>query len=338
MDTIKTIIKFISETYKLIRYFFSVKQKMSCFFLENDFSREYIDYYILKKANRKKILILKNDKIRTTKHNNIYVISINFNFLVQLFFLFFNGKYVYSTTPDLNNTYFVKSIFNHVKYIYFHHSLISLNRGYRKDSFVNFDAIECCHEYHVNEVNEINEKLNKKIKAFKSKYKFLNKLKLKKKNFSYTKDLLIAPSWGTNFYDNNFYLFIKFLKMNNISFALRPHPMSLKNKEISIEKIKKYNIDICEEQIPNFYLYKNLITGYSGILIEYLLVLNKEPIIILEKKKLNNFKEKNSFTFEDKVIGKVEHKFNSLKDLCDKKNINKYFFQNKRNNIQNFIY
>ena len=126
--------------------------------------------------------------------------------------------------------------------------------------------------------------------------------------------------------------------MNNISFALRPHPMSLKNKEISIEKIKKYNIDICEEQIPNFYLYKNLITGYSGILIEYLLVLNKEPIIILEEKKLNNFKEKNSFTFEDKVIGKVEHKFNSLKDLCDKKNINKYFFQNKRNNIQNFIY
>ena len=183
MDTIKTIIKFISETYKLIRYFFSVKQKMSCFFLENDFSREYIDYYILKKANRKKILILKNDKIRTTKHNNIYVISINFNFLVQLFFLFFNGKYVYSTTPDLNNTYFVKSIFNHVKYIYFHHSLISLNRGYRKDSFVNFDAIECCHEYHVNEVNEINEKLNKKIKAFKGKYKFLNKLKLKKKIF-----------------------------------------------------------------------------------------------------------------------------------------------------------
>ena len=94
---------------------------------------------------------------KTTKHNNIYVISINFNFLVQLFFLFFNGKYVYSTTPDLNNTYFVKSIFNHVKYIYFQHSLISLNRGYRKESFVNFDAIECCHEYHVKEVNEINE-------------------------------------------------------------------------------------------------------------------------------------------------------------------------------------
>ena len=88
---------------------------MSCFFLENDFSREYIDYYILKKANRKKILILKNDKIRTTKHNNIYVISINFNFLVQLFFLFFNGKYVYSTTPDLNNTYFVKSIFRAIE-------------------------------------------------------------------------------------------------------------------------------------------------------------------------------------------------------------------------------
>ena len=60
--------------------------------------------------------------------------------------------------------------------------------------------------------------------------------------------------------------------------------MSIKNREITIDTIKKYDINICSEKIPNFFSYNNLLSSYSGIIIEYLLVLKKEPIIILEKK------------------------------------------------------
>ena len=130
----KKIIKFISELYKLIIFFCFKNKKISCFFLENNFSHEYLEYYIKKKANRDEIIILKNDKIDISNYLTNYELSINFNFLTQLFFLFFKGKVIYSTTPDLNKTYFVKSIFSKVKYVYFQHSLISLSRGYLEKS------------------------------------------------------------------------------------------------------------------------------------------------------------------------------------------------------------
>ena len=95
--------------------------------------------------------------------------------------------------------------------------------------------------------------------------------------------------------------------------------MSIKNREITIDTIKKYDINICSEKIPNFFSYNNLLSSYSGIIIEYLLVLKKEPIIILEKKKVRNVKYKNTSTFEDLIINKIESKYNSLIDLCDKK-------------------
>ena len=67
------------------------------------------------------------------------------------------------------------------------------------------------------------------------------------------KNVLIAPSWNTNFYKHGFHKkIITLLNKNNISFDLRPHPMSFKKNEISLEEIQNLKIDLNNETNLNF--------------------------------------------------------------------------------------
>ena len=190
---------------------------------------------------------------------------------------------MYSSTPGLNQNLFKRSKFAKCKYIYLQHSLCSMTMIYPKNSFNDFDAIQVVTNYQFDEMNEIKNLNRLKLKIFKSNYLFL-KEKTFENDRKIKKDVLIAPSWNTNFYKNNFLKKItSLLNKNNISFDLRPHPMSIKKQEITLDEIKDLKISINNEFNLNFFQYHILISDWSGLFIEYY-VFDKNILLVDSEK------------------------------------------------------
>ena len=244
--------------------------------------------------------IIENDKPETClvslkKLNGIYFKNIKFyyfdnNFIVFILFLFLKVKYLYASTPDLNNSIFRKSIFNKTKYIYIQHSPSSLCMIYKHDAFINFDCIQVVNKNQYSDVLDINQFYNKKIKPFKSKYFFLNNLQKNKKNKINEKiDYLIAPTWNSNFYKLNLHILIfDILKELNKKFIFRPHYMSIRKNEFFLKDLNIENNEIDLSPNFDFDIYKNLITDWSGIYLEFLIIKKKKPIVINSKIKVRN--------------------------------------------------
>ena len=191
---------FLIDLKEYIKYLFNDDSKI-CFFNENKNSFEYLKYYLKKKINKKKILLFTFEKIDFQNYNT-RVLHLRTNIFRELFFLTCKKKYIYSTTPDLNNSIFKKTKFFKTKYIYLQHSSISLIKGYRNTAFKNFDAIQVINKFQYNEVKFIEKKFQKRIKIFKSKYRFLENLSNINSSINSKQkyDVMIAPTWGTNFF------------------------------------------------------------------------------------------------------------------------------------------
>ena len=94
-----------------------------------------------------------------------------------------------------------------------------MNLIYRKNAFDHFDAVQATSVYQYKEMKEIIKKSNLKTKVFKSEYLFVKKQITKIKSSNFEIDLLIAPSWNSNFYITNCHLILnKLLKEYKISF------------------------------------------------------------------------------------------------------------------------
>ena len=297
--------KNLQELKKILDYKKKEKNFRYCFFVENNNIFNYLKKYIYKKSEKFKILLYSNEEIFFNQNKNIFALNIKSKFLSYFFFKNLNVKYIYSSTPDLNNSYFVKSN-NKCKYIYIQHSPVSLIMAYNFKAFINYDAIQTVNTHQYIETNLIKNKFNLNLKRFKSKYSFLElatEKKIKKKN------LLIAPTWNTDFYKNNIHnKLFHLLKENSIKFDFRPHFMSLKKKEFDLNKLK--NINLCLDYYVNLSEYENLITDWSGIFIEFAIINKKKPILIDTKKKINNhdYVYKNTTTIEEKyrdIIGNI---------------------------------
>ena len=169
------------------------------FFCENEFILNFLAPYIKHKNQRKKlILVMSFEKIEINLGDYVSVYTFKTNFFRELFFLTLKLKYLYSSTPDIENTIFKKTKFSNCKYIYIQHSPVSLNLIYRESAFDNFDAIQTISKFQNNEIKEIIKKRNLKLKVFKSKYRFIEE-NLNSSSKSKKYDLLIAPSWNTDF-------------------------------------------------------------------------------------------------------------------------------------------
>ena len=211
---------------------------------------------------------------------------------------------------------------------------------YNNTAFLEFDAIQVINQSQYNEVKLINKINNRKIKAVKSKYRFLDE-SIKNKINSST-DLLIAPTWNTDFYKHDLVNKIKeFCKKNHISFVLKPHPMSYKKKEIDQQFLVKNNIPLFYEKELNLKSFKYLITDWSGIFLEYAIITKTKPILINTKKKVIN---KTDITLKaqpleiyarDKIAYQIEiDSINDLTNIIDKKRNN---LSEERKDIENFI-
>ena len=147
-----------------------------------------LNLILTKSLKKKKIVIISFEDINQKIFCNDLIFVFKTNFFRQLVFLTLNLKYLYSSTPDLNKTIFVKSKFNKCKYIYLQHSPVSLTMIYRDKAFNEFDAVQVISRYQLKEMIEIKEKFNLNIKLIKSKYLFIQKkikLSLEKKSMIY---------------------------------------------------------------------------------------------------------------------------------------------------------
>ena len=309
-----------------------------CVFVENNFIYQYLKPYIEKKKNNNTIIV-SFEKLEMQTKKRVFVIKTLF--FKSLFFLTHKFKFLITSTPDLNNSFFRKSNHNLTKYIYIQHSPLSLTKIYDEKAFLAFDAVQVVNSFQYNELKKINQLYKKKIKPFKSRYLFLNR-KISQKNLDGEKKVLIAPTWHTNFYALN--LHVKFKKIfdeEKIDYILRPHPMSFKKKEISINEIKKNNINFDANNELDFKKYSHLITDWSGIFVEYSIINKRFSILINTKQKIRNI---NSNKFQDlpieilarDILGnslEVDN-INDIKKIIHKNNIdeknviNKFYTEN----------
>ncbi len=290
------MINFFKDLLNFIRIQKKVNQKKICFFNESEFTFQYLQPYIRKKLDRKNILIMSFCDIKI-ENKNLEIIIFKTNFFRELYFLTSKNRIIYSSTPDLNNSIFRTSKVQKNKYIYLQHSSVGLIKAYNKEAFIYFDAIQATNKFQYDDVNYINKVYNTKIKKFKSTYRIFRKLNSKLNN-EIKCDVLIAPTWSTNFYNEEFYEMIKKLKRFNFKVLLRPHPMSLKKKELNINLINEIGIEIDRSNFPNLQQVKNLISDHSGIFIEFMMTNKRKPILINTEEKDLNKKSENRTSFE----------------------------------------
>lgn len=328
------IIHFFKDLIFYIKYKFNEKKFSIGFFCENKFILNYLSPYIKNKSkNNRPILIISFEEIKHSFNKNIIIYIFHTNFFRELFFLTLKLKYLYSSTPDLENTIFKKTKFSNCKYIYIQHSPVSLNLIYKDGAFDNFDAIQTISKFQNMEIKEIIKKRNIKLKVFKSKYLYIKKIEATSVTAEKI-DLLVAPSWNTSFYKLNCHKKLHdHLIKNSINYKLRPHPMSFKRNEITTYELNKAGIKIDNTKLINFNSFNFLISDWSGIFIEYALVNRKKSFLINTPKKINNLSYSNYFhkpieISKRKIFGNT-YDVDNLESLVNKIVIEK----NKKNNI-----
>ena len=284
------------------------------FFFENSFTENHLAPYVDKNKNIHETLIVSLYKIQNDSLKKFKIFYFEKLFFLNLFLLLLKIKYCYSSTPDLDNSAFQRSVFKQTKYIYIQHSPLGLNRIYRNNAFTNFDVVQVVNSFQKNDLNNISKIKNKKIKAWRGKYLFLSDENNKQPRFNINKQekkkILIAPTWGTDFFDSNIHLIIKKkLNPSKYDIFIRPHNMSiLKNKNLNNHLIEN-KFQISDGKI-NFTQFDLLITDWSGIYIEFAKINKVKSILIENKEKiLNNkfieFKNGSIDSFARNKLGKV---------------------------------
>ncbi len=325
----KFFFNIISDLKNILIFFLVNKKKSTLFFNENEITYEYIKTYI-NRNNKKNIIFFSLKKFNFSLNENVKIVILNKNFFIDLLFLCVRSKYVYSTTPGLNFTSFKRSVISkYTKYIYIQHSPVSLTMAYDKNAFINFDAIQAINKFQYSEIIKINKIYQKRIKVFKSRYKFLEMNLVKKDH-----DLLVAPTWKTNFYSSGFYLILlnKLIK-KKIDFIFRPHYMSLKKNEIKINQLAFLGDRIDLSSKVDLTRFNNLVSDWSGIFLEFAISNKKKPHLFYSQKKILNTYYKKQFgnvSFEEFAREKIcfNYDYNQVDLLIDnlvKKDVNDNF-------------
>ena len=279
--------KILNDIFNFYRYYKTKKLFNRVFFFENRFIEKHLSPYLFKNKHFTKTLIVTLYQIDDINLKNFKIIKFNYLFLLEIFFRLVEQKYIYSSTPDLGFSSFQKSIKNNVKYIYIQHSPTSLTMIYNECAFIQFNTILTVNRFQKNEISEINSLFNVNIKSWKSKYLFLQPLIKKEIEESKIKKVLLAPTWATDFYKNNYHIKIRdALKHLNYEIVLRPHYMSFKKNDINIDEIK--NEFILDQGDVNFNDYDILITDWSGIFLEFSNLKKTRCILINSSKKIRN--------------------------------------------------
>jgi len=326
------------DIFTLINFLKCQNKFRRVFFFENQFIEPHLTPYIYKNKNIDETIIVSLYKIQNDKLKNFKIFKFNRIFFINLFFLLLKIRYCYSSTPDIDNSAFQRSIFKKTKYIYIQHSPLGLNKIYRDNAFTNFDVVQVINKFQKNDLINISKNKKKEIKAWRGKYLFLrdednNHFKFKKNNQK-KKKILIAPTWGTDFFDLHIHLSIKEnLNPNKYDLFVRPHIMSiLKNKNLNRDLVEqKFQISSGKVDFNQFDL---LITDWSGIYIEFAKINKIKSILIQNKEKIlndefNEFENESIDSYARKKLGIIlmPNEFSSIENKVED------IFLNQQNNV-----
>ncbi len=279
------LIKVLNDIKNIVSLRKINKNYSRIFFFENDFIENHISPYLFKNKKKNNSLIVSLYQIKKDNLKDFNKIYFNYLIFIQIFFSLLKIKYIYSSTPDLGFNAFNRSILKKNKYIYIQHSPVSLTMIYRKTAFIKFDLVFTINKFQQDEIIELNGIYNLNIKPWRCSYLFLNKTQKTIENNK--KKILIAPTWGTNFFNLNCHETLKdTLKKGEYDFEIRPHFMSYKKGEVSLENLKR-DFVLCEGEI-NFNNYHTIITDWSGIFIEFANLNSTKCILLNTKKKVFN--------------------------------------------------
>lgn len=312
--------------------------------------------------------ISSEEKIPFIENNNSKFFYIGKSFIRTFFFLTLECQNLITTTPDINNFYLKKST-KCKNYIYFFHSMCSINLIYNYNAFSHYDTILSANRFHSEEFKDYFF-LNKNKKIINIGYPKIDELVLKQKNktdYHYIRSILIAPTWGDekNTY-NDYENIINLLLKNNYKVTFRPHPVTLIKFKKYLSNLKKkfylaenFKISYEKNNLNDFISNDLIISDWSGSAIEFALAYKKPCVFLNSKQKIRNKKStisqrENSFeNFFRKKIGKIiERKDISklLSHIKDASTLNDYpkridffrkkylyNFQNTNDAIKNFI-
>lgn len=280
------------------------------FFIEKkNYVKDFKYFLSNQNLNKKKIIVIAFENLGKSKLFNIDIKVIEHKFFQNLIFQTLNAKYVYSSTPDLNYSIFVKNKKKNSKYFYIQHSPVGLLNAYNDYAFINFDLIFCNNIYQKQDILKINNFFKKKIKSWKQKI-HIEEIKIKKNQNK--KKILIAPTWSTNFYDKRILQSLNVLNYN-FDVTFRPHFMSIKNEDFFYNSIINKNFILDKSANLKLEKYDLLISDWSGIYLEYLIQMRKKPVLINTKEKIRN----NSFRNEISIEKKLRKEFSYQIDLID---------------------
>lgn len=270
-----------------------------------------------------KILYISSDRNDKQLINNIKNIFVGKGLILSIFFNLINAKILVTTTTDLGNNLLKKN--NKIEnYVYLFHSPVSAHKLYTKTAFNNYDLIFCNGNYQFEELKKLEIVNKSKSKILKKTgylyFDYLNSFKNEKKN----RQILIAPSWNIqskNFTSvNSLRLINELLTCTNYEIIFRPHPEQLKRDSKSIEHIKnnfsenkRFFLDLSHDNTKSLKNSALIITDYSGIALEFILVFKRPVIFINDTPKIHNieFKRININTIEDEIRNKFGHQINS---------------------------
>ena len=78
-------------------------------------------------------------------------------FFLKLLFLTLKVKFIYSTSTDLENSFFLKSKIQKNFYIFIQHSTASLSMIYGRKAFLEFDAVQVINKNQHQDLIDINK-------------------------------------------------------------------------------------------------------------------------------------------------------------------------------------
>ena len=263
------------------------------------------------------ITIDKDDELLLFNHAKFNPVYLEFDFWGQFLMATLKGRLLITTTPSLNVLALKKSP-NIQHYSYFMHAPVDIHY-YQKNSFDFFDSIVCAGEYQVETLKKLEEKRGTPVKEkIVLGVPYLDKYYNEYQNNNSIQEhfVLISPSWGANNFLNKIdYDVFKKVFSYGYNIIFRPHPMSLKYEKELIDKILalygngfnglKFIFDNAPSGIESMKKSEFMISATSGVIIDYILIAEKQVIIMNEgKHDISNLEKPDIDTipWEDKLI------------------------------------
>ena len=222
---------------------------------------------------------------------------------------FMNAKVCLSTTPGLD-VYQWKRSAEVEKYVHVFHNPGVNTGGYKMFSLDYYDVVLAVSEEQTLGFKELEIKRNlKKKEYYIVGSTYLDALLMKSKKLPKTINsvpvVLIAPSWGENcMFEKYKFTIIEKLKLLNCKIVVRPHPqMYTANAKIMKEFEQKYNQDSSVEinkDNDNISILNQadlLITDFSGIIFDFVLIFHKPAMYMNVNRDLSTYE---AFWLDDK--------------------------------------